>query len=221
MSKIFRLLILPLGFFNKLIEVSNLGARDLQNKFRFKGAIIDKGCNINPQSKIEENVHILDNCIINNSSISSYTYVGRNSIIQNAKVGKFCSIANDVFVGLGKHPLDFFSTSPLFYRRINTFSISLIEQDIPFEEYKPIIIGNDVWIGARSIILDGVTIGHGAVIAANSVITKDVPPYAIVGGTPGKIIKYRFTPEKIENMVQLNWWDWSLERITKEMIQIK
>jgi acetyltransferase-like isoleucine patch superfamily enzyme len=78
-------------------------------------------------------------------------------------------------------------------------------------------IGNDVWIGTSAIILSGVKIGHGAVVAAGSIVTKSVPPYAIVGGNPAKIIKYRLSEEKIEELLEMKWWDWSEEKIKKNI----
>ena len=99
-----------------------------------------------------------------------------------------------------------FSTSPLFYRKANTFNISIVE-DKEFDEYQEIIVGNDVWIGTRSIILDGVKIGNGAVIAAGSVVTKDVEPYMIVAGVPAKPIRKRATEDKIREYQNSKWWN--------------
>ena len=213
-----RILYIPQGIYLKFISFISEASRDAFNRKRFANVIIDRKCLINQDSKISPFVHILENCIINNVSLSSYSYVGRNCLIQNATIGKFCSIANDVFIGLGKHPTDYFSTSPLFYRRNNTFNLSLVGQDLQFEEYKKIDIGHDVWIGARAIILDGLSIGHGAIIAANSVVTKDVPAYAILGGVPAKIIKYRFNKNKIDMLLESQWWDWELEKIKKNLV---
>ncbi|QHL89493.1 hypothetical protein GU926_17095 [Nibribacter ruber] len=78
-----------------------------------------------------------------------------------------------------------------------------------------IVIGNDVWIGAHSIVLSGVTIGNGAIIGANSVVTKDLPPYSIAVGTPAKVIKYRFEPEIIEKLQQIQWWNWDKDKFNK------
>lgn len=213
MKKIYRIFLLPLGLIKKIFEISNEGARDFENKFRFKNSIVDKGCSVDSKSILHNNVHLLENCIINNSEINSYTYLGKNCLVQNASIGKFCSIANDVLIGLGNHPSDFFSTSTLFYRKKNTFRIDLINSDLNFEEYDRISIGNDVWIGTRAIIRDGVTVGEGSIIAANAVVVKDVPPYAIVGGVPAKIIKYRFSITKAEEMLEQKWWLWDLEKI--------
>ena len=91
------------------------------------------------------------------------------------------------------------------------------EQSVPAMEKMSVkgdtVIGNDVWIGTRSIIMDGVSIGHGAVVAANTVVTKDVPPFAVVGGVPAKIIKYRFPAEKVERIIGSKWWESSIDKI--------
>lgn len=213
MKKIKRIVLLPFGLIKKLLEVANEGARDIENKLRFKNAIIDKGCSFDSKSILHNNVHVLENCIINNSEINSYTYLGKNCLVQNTTIGKFCSIANEVLIGLGNHPLNLQSTSPLFYRVNNPLQIKLIEENLDIIEYKPIEIGNDVWIGTRSIIMDGVIIGHGAVIAANSVVTKDIPAYAVVGGVPAKIIKYRFDIKKIDELISKTWWNSPIENI--------
>lgn len=213
MNILTRLFFLIPGFIHGFFRLAIEGSRDYNNRHRFKRATIDNGCGIDTKTTIDSHVHILGNSIINNSKIGSYSYVGRNSLVQNTTIGKFCSIANDVFIGLGTHPISRFSTSPLFYNRYNTFKIELIETDLQVVEYKPIIIGNDVWIGARAILLDGVTVGHGAIIAANSVVTRDVPPYAIVGGVPARVLKYRFHEASIAKLLELNWWDWPIEKI--------
>lgn len=79
------------------------------------------------------------------------------------------------------------------------------------------VIGNDVWIGYDATIMPGVTVGHGAIIATKAVVTKDIPPYAIVGGNPAKVIKMRFSESKVEKLLALAWWDWPIERITKNV----
>lgn len=219
MKKIKRIFLLPFGFIKKVLEIANEGARDIENKFRFKSAIIDRGCTMDTKTILHENVHLLENCIVNNSQINSYTYLGKNCLVQNTNIGKFCSIANDVLIGLGNHPLDLLSTSPLFYRVNNPLFIKLIKENLGIVEYKPIVIGNDVWIGTRSIIMDGVEIGNGAVIAANSIVTKNIPPYAIVGGVPAKIIKYRFPQEKIDELIMNKWWNAEIMEIREMKIR--
>lgn len=218
MKLFYRIFLLPAALVNKLIQLAKDGGRDIHNRRRFPRSIVDPGCCISEDSALAGNVHILDNTLIVGSHIGEYSYIGKNCSLRNVRIGKFCSIANEVLLGLGSHPLEHFSTSTLFYRRRNTLGIQLIDQDLDFDEYKEIEIGNDVWIGTRAMILDGVKIGHGAVIAANAVVTKDVPPYAVVGGVPAKIIKYRFGEDRIKELLALEWWDWDIQTIKERMI---
>ena len=125
-------------------------------------------------------------------SMGNYSYVGKRSELQYTNIGEFCSIAPDVIVGTGIHPTHLSSTHPAFYSKQSSWK-KYIRPDLSLniKEYERINIGDDVWIGTRAIILDGVRIGSHAVIAAGAVVTKDVPEYAIMGGVPAKIIKYR------------------------------
>jgi acetyltransferase-like isoleucine patch superfamily enzyme len=130
--------------------------------------------------------------ILVRSTFGDYTYVGGQVKIQYANVGRYCSIAEGVKIGLGIHPLHLDSTHPAFYSPQSHWKDEINPTYIEgFEEYKEINIGDDVWIGTNAIIMDGVTIGNHAVVAAGAVVTKDVPEYAVVGGVPAKIIKYR------------------------------
>jgi chloramphenicol O-acetyltransferase type B len=125
-------------------------------------------------------------------------------------IGSFCSIAIEVAIfGGGEHRTDWVSTFPL---RI-AFDDPMAEKDGHPGSKGHTVIGNDVWIGYRAVILSGVTIGDGAVIGAGSVVASNVPPYAIVAGNPAKVIKYRFTPEIIEKLIDIKWWDWDIEKI--------
>ncbi|WP_182356518.1 CatB-related O-acetyltransferase [Komagataeibacter europaeus] len=140
----------------------------------------------------------------------SYSF---SKIYANVSVGRYSSIANNFSDFSRGHPLDFVTSSPVitdaFYRDLAK------EQDkdwntVPFSpEYGKIVIGNDCWIGARVLVKGGVTIHDGAVVAAGAVVTKDVPPYAIVGGNPARIIKMRFDEKIIEKMLQIKWWDYA------------
>lgn len=135
---------------------------------------------------------IYGDSILIDSILGDYSYVGGHVKIQYAQIGKFCSIAEGVKIGLGIHPLNLTSTHPAFYSPQSHWKDE-ITPIIPenLEEYKRVIIGDDVWIGTNAIIMDGVTIGNHAVIAAGAVVTKNVPEYAIVGGVPARIIKFR------------------------------
>jgi len=149
---------------------------------------------------------LYDNLTIINSTIDDFVYVGSNTRINNANIGKFCSIGPDVRIGLGKHPTHLISTFPAFFSAQKQCQIAFADKNY-FEETLPIIIGNDVWIGANALIMDGIKIGNGAIIAAGAVVTKNVEPFTIVGGVPAKLIKKRFTPEEITKLQDFKWWD--------------
>ena len=142
------------------------------------------------------------------SQIDSYSYVVKNSTLIFAEIGKFTSISSDVLVGLGSHTLSNISTSSIFTERINGTGQCWAKNIATFP-YKKVIVGNDVWIGTRAIIMGGVKVGDGAVIAAGAVVTKDVPDYSIVGGVPAKIIRYRFSPVIIEKLSEIKWWNFN------------
>lgn len=143
---------------------------------------------------------------LDNSIIGDYTYIGPSARIIHAKIGKFCSISGDTCIGMGSHPLDYLSTSPIFFSKNNSIGIAWVDS-MSYKEYQEITIGNDVWIGARAMVLGGVKIGDGAVIAAGAVVTRDVPPYAVVGGVPAKVIKFRFDEPEISRLEKLKWWN--------------
>ncbi len=146
------------------------------------------------------------------SSLGDYTYIGLGSKIRNATIGSFTCIAPQVLIGRGEHPLsDFMSLHPVFYSSLNQVGTTFADQDY-FDEYPvKVTIGNDVWIGARSMITKSVTIGDGAVVAAGSVVTKDVEPYTIVGGVPAKKIGERFNKEVQGELLKSEWWKWKRE----------
>ncbi len=153
------------------------------------------------------------------SGVMGYgSYIGSNSCIYG-KIGRYCSIAGNVRTVLGVHPTkNFVSTHPTFFslKRQNGYTF-VTEQKFNEAKYADetkkysIIIGNDVWIGDSALLMSGVTIGDGAIVAAGAVVTKDVPPYAIVGGVPAKIIRYRFSEEEIKFLLDFKWWNRSEE----------
>jgi virginiamycin A acetyltransferase len=188
------------------LRVKNL----IESKFHSKGKFhkdtnaypIDNICksnSVHPFSiKESKGVIIMENSRIDHTSvIGSYTYIGINVGISRAKIGNYCSIANNVNIGQGEHDLTMISTSAIFY-------------DDPYEKltFGETTISDDVWIGAGATILRGVKIGIGAVVGANAVVTKDVPPYSVVVGVPAKIIKQRFPSDAIEKILNSKWWQY-------------
>ncbi len=149
---------------------------------------------------------------IDECSINAYSYVAENSKLSMVTIGKFCSIGPNLLAGYGIHPSHGISTSPMFYSTLKQNGVSISPKN-KIEERKPIIIGNDVFIGANVTILDGINIADGAVIGAGTIVSKDVPPYAIVVGCPMQIIKYRFTEEQINKLLQIKWWDFEKEKL--------
>ena len=146
------------------------------------------------------------------SEIQDYTYISRNSVINNTQIGKFCSIGPNFVCGWGIHPTDTLSTAPMFYSTIKQNGTTLSDKD-KVEETKPIKIGNDVFIGMNVSVLDGVTIGDGAIIGAGAIVSKDIPPYAIAVGNPIRILKYRFDDDIIKKLLEIKWWNWDLEKL--------
>ena len=129
-------------------------------------------------------------------------------------IGKFCSIAcgTKFLFNCANHTLKSLSTYtfPLFYEE---WELEKSNITTAWDNKGDIVIGNDVWIGYEAVIMAGVHIGDGAIIAARAVVTKDVPPYTIVGGTPAKEIRKRFDTEVIQQLLKLKWWDWSTNKI--------
>lgn len=158
------------------------------------------------KSSISKKAKVWGNCRVFHSELGDYSYLGPNSRLIHTRVGRFCSIAANCIIGMGSHPLNYLSTSSIFTAPHNGLGQSWTKKAF-FEEYKPIIIGNDVWIGQRAMLIGGVKIGDGAVVGAGAIVTKDVPPYAIVAGVPARIIRYRFPDKVIAELQSLKWWD--------------
>lgn len=158
------------------------------------------------------------NIIYGNTLFNGYlgygSYIGSDCLIA-AKIGRFTSVAPHCVVIIGRHPVNkfFVSMSPMFYSlRTCGFGYTFANRQL-YDEYKfvennyPVVIGSDCWLGYGAKIVGGVKIGDGAVVLAGAVVTKDVPPYSIVGGVPAKIMSYRYDEETISFLLKVQWWN--------------
>ncbi|QCK15917.1 CatB-related O-acetyltransferase [Mangrovivirga cuniculi] len=188
-----------------------------------KGYSIDQNAIIR-KSEIKGKVNIAEGCkiiggvkITGKSPVNIGRYTSLNgpnmdilASVNSVNIGSFCSIARNVSIQEFNHHFDRLTS---YYINTNILG-GKVEDDIYSKG--DIIIGNDVWIGTQSVILSGAKIGNGAIIAANSVVNGEIPPYAIAVGSPAKVIKYRFNQETIDRIEKLEWWNWSTEKILKK-----
>ena len=187
-------------------------AKKLEFRYRDKNLKIGylsyaKNCTFEMFNTLKNNVSL------NSVKLGRFTYISTNTKIQYTTIGKFCSVGPDCKIGLGKHPSNtFVSTHPIFFSLSKQSQMTFVRKNY-FDEFEHISIGNDVWIGTGSIIIDGVKIEDGVIVAAGSVVTEDIPAYAIVGGVPAKIIKYRFSEKEIDRLLEIKWWDMNIDLI--------
>jgi len=205
----------------------------IRGKLENFGKVKLKGYGINiHNTRFEGYNMVASHSLIDSSIIGFGTYITNDSTIVKTKIGKYCSIADHVKTGFGGHPTMFVSTYPAFYYDTTIqlgFNLLPSETNAEKDEhsdnlYTPfkfvdsekkylVIIGNDVWVGSHVLIMDGITIGTGAIVAAGAVVTKDVPPYAVVGGVPARIIKFRHNEEAIKRLLASEWWNQPIEWI--------
>lgn len=167
------------------------------------------------KKNLHNEIYIKKICNIENIEVGNMSYgplevYDWNSEGEGLKIGSYVSIANDVkFILGGNHKYDVFSTFP--------FKVKLGKQNIEAYTNGKIIVEDDVWIGMNALILSGVKLGKGSIVAAGSVVVNDIPPYAIVGGNPAKIIKYRFKTEIINELVKLDYSKLDIEKVKKNI----
>ncbi len=189
--------------------------------------LLSHGLSLRPHVAIEGTflyespVTVYSHCVLQNVSLGAYSYVNAGTKLCTTYVGRYCSIGDGVNMGLIRHEMQGLTTSPAIYRD-GTFSFVLGSLPVPhpaLTRHEPqtsrVRIGNDVWVGAQVTIPSEVTIGTGAVIGAASVVTHDVPPYAIVAGNPARLIRYRFKEELIADLLGSQWWNYDWPRLRK------
>lgn len=203
--------------------------RYLYNKIRLKNKVIfDYSVKISLNSSFEGMNKIYSNSRFD-GSLGFGSYINEDCYI-TGEIGRFTSIAPYVRVNIGRHPYEYpyVSTSPCFVslRKQNgsTFVKSQMFEEVKYvdEENKiAVLIGNDCWIGDGAFITGGVKIGDGAVVLAHAVVTKDIPPYAVVGGVPAKVLRYRYDDDTVKLLMEFKWWNKSQKWLTEniELIQ--
>ena len=162
-------------------------------------------CEVGARTKIAE------------SRFGDYSYVVNDSDVIYTTIGKFCSIASHVRINPGNHPLDRVMLSHVSYR---SSAYGLGPDDPAFFDWRrasAVTLGDDVWIGHGAVVLPGLRIGSGAAVGAGTIVTKDVPPFAVVVGNPGRVIRLRFPEVVVESLLRIAWWDWPHERIGTAM----
>jgi acetyltransferase-like isoleucine patch superfamily enzyme len=180
---------------------------------KFPLSVIYSNVAVDNYSILNHNSVLFKEVTLINSSLGAYSYIQSGSVVSNAEIGQFCSIASQVNIGLANHPMHMVSSSPVFYDNSQPLPKFLIDKRVYTETLPRTIIGPDVWIGQGALVKAGVNIGVGAVIGAGSVVTKDIAPYTIAAGNPCKPIRLRFTEDIVTRLVESEWWMLSEQKL--------
>lgn len=187
-------------------KIPKLAETFIDPSVRLREAEIGRRCEVLAQTRMEY------------ASLGDYSYLGEYCDVADARIGKFCAIASMVRIGAPNHPMDRPSQHRFTY--VPEYYEVQAERDANFFSGRRdarVMIGNDVWIGHGVTVLPGVQVGDGAVLAAGAVIAKDVQPYSIVGGVPGKLIRERFSRDITRKLIEIAWWDWPDEKLFQEL----
>ena len=182
---------------------------------RFPTSVIYAGAYVDRFSELGEYSVLFRDVAFLNSSLGAYSYVQSGCMVYNAEIGKFCSIASNVIIGLANHPTHMVSTSPVFYDTNQPLPKFLTDSYTFTATLPRTTIGADVWIGQGVMIKAGVTVGVGAVIGAGSIVTKDIAPYVIAVGNPCKQIRPRFAQDIAQQLIHSKWWELSEKDLIK------
>ncbi len=175
-----------------------------------------KGVKLGKYAEVGERV------ILRDVTVGDFSYLERHSEGIYADIGRFCSIAANVRINALEHPMERLTMHKISYRPNEYFRFQGIDSAFRARrQAKRVSIGHDVWIGHGAVIMPAIKIGHGAVVGANAVVTKDVAPYMIVAGNPARVIRPRFPEEIAARLLQLTWWDWPLDTIFEAIPDIQ
>lgn len=182
---------------------------------------------IEPTVKLRETTvgrccEILGDTAIEYTELGDYSYLGPGCMVADAQIGRFCAIAAQVRIGAPNHPLDRPSQHRFTY--CPEYYTATAERDHSFFKQRRddrVVIGNDVWIGHAVIVMPGVNVGDGAVLAAGAVVTRDVAPYTIVGGVPARQIRERFNRQIAAQLSRIAWWNWPPETIWERLLEFQ
>ncbi len=174
------------------------------------------------EARIGRHCEVLGGTAIEYAELGDLSYLGGDCMVADATIGRFCAIAARVRIGAPNHPIDRpslhrFTYCPEYYS-------ATARRDAGFfagRRGDRVTIGHDVWIGHAAIVLPGVRVGHGAVIAAGAVVSRDVAPYTVVGGVPARRIRDRFPPELAARLMATAWWDWPFETIMERLAEFQ
>ena len=207
------------------IKDSRIGSIKIYKNAAISHSVIADGCSVGDDTTIERcefenNVVVNRRSYVNDSMVGKYTYMGINTTMNFTHIGRFCSLGRNVDIGGMTHDYHKVTTMPAFRYKQTKSGGGKIPQAPQHDVFCE--IGNDVWIAAGAQVMRKVRIGNGAVVGGGAVVTKDVPPYAIVAGVPAKVIGYRCTQEQAAALENLKWWDWPeslLDEVMEELIQ--
>ncbi len=177
-------------------------AARLQKKLKLSAV---HGSEIHPTSAVEGGSQVIG------TRMGRHSFCGYDCVILNSDVGSFCSIADNVYIGGSTHPMEFVSTSPVFLSHRDSVKTKFSHHH--YYNMPRTTIGNDVWIGYGARLRAGITVGHGAVVGMGAVVTRDVPPYCVVGGSPAVRIKERFPEPIVRGLLKSEWWNYSDEEL--------
>ncbi len=182
---------------------------------RFSGATLGPGCTVESETELTdvslgEGVTIEAKCVLTQTRLGRGSAVARETYLNRVTVGNFASIGPRALLGVDTHPADLVASGQVFHAH-RAGAVALPNDSIVSRQ--PITLGHDVWIGTQVVIRDGVHIADGAIVEAGSMVDSDVPSYAMVSGSPARIVRLRFSEAIIRRLLRLQWWHWELARV--------